>query len=122
VVIKPGGGNNNKECNCSIKPLLKWEGGSKTLSCGETLDLFAGNIPVSLQPNFECKDGSGKDCKSSGPTVTIKKPDNTTQVLTGPNYNYTYPTSMNGTYEYTIVGICNGKKCECKIYVVNPKK
>jgi len=122
VVIKPGGGNNNKECNCSIKPLLKWEGGSKILSCGETLDLFAGNIPVSLQPNFECKDGSGKDCKSSGPTVTIKKPDNTTQLLTGPNYNYTYSTSMTGTFEYTIVGICNGKKCECKIYVVNPKK
>ncbi|MEQ1675147.1 MAG: PKD domain-containing protein [Chitinophagaceae bacterium] len=122
VIIKPGGGTNSKECNCSIKPLLKWEGGSKTLSCGETIDLFAGNIPVSLQPNFECKDGNGKDCKSSGPTVTIKKPNNTTQVLTGPNYNYTYSLSMPGTFEYTIVGICNGKKCECKFYVVNPKK
>jgi hypothetical protein len=121
VIIKPGGDNNNNECKCSLKPLLKWEGGQKTVSCGETITLFAGNIPVSMQPNFECKDGNGKDCKSVAPTVTIKRPDNSTQVLTGPNYNYTYTLAMPGTFEYTVVGLCNGKKCECKFYVVNPK-
>ncbi len=121
VTIKPGGGNGDKACNCSIKPELKWEGGSKTVSCGETVTLFPGVIPVTMFPNFECKDGNGKDCKSTAPTVTIKKPNNTTQTLTGPNYNYTYTLAMPGTFEYTIVGLCNGKKCECKFYVVNPK-
>ena len=123
VIIKPGGGNNNdKPCSCSIKPSLKWEGGGKTVSCGETITLFPGVIPVSLLTNFECKDGNGKDCKSTAPTVTIKKPDNTTQVLTGPSFNYTYTLGMTGTFEYTIVGLCDGKKCECKFYVVNPKQ
>ncbi len=121
VIIKPGGDNNNKECTCSLKPLLKYEGGSKAVNCGETVTLFSGNIAVSMLPNFTCKDGNGKDCKSTAPTVTIKKPNNTTQVLTGPNYNYTYTLAMPGTFEYTIVGLCNGKKCECKFYVVNPK-
>jgi PKD repeat protein len=122
VIIKPGGGpHDDKACNCSIKPVLKWEGGSKTLACGETIDLFSGNIPVTLQPNFECKDANGKDCKSGPVTVTIKKPNNTVQTLTGPNYNFTYSLALTGTFEYTISGTCDGKKCECKFYVVTTK-
>ena len=121
VTIKPGGGNNDKACNCTIKPTLKWEGGSKTINCGETVTLFPGVIPVTMLPNFECKDGNGKECKSGPLTVTIKKPNNTVQTLTGPNYNYTYTLAMPGTFEYTVSGTCNGKKCECKFYVVNPK-
>jgi hypothetical protein len=121
VVIKPGGGEPpHKDCKCSIKPKLSYEGGSKAVGCGETITLFAGNIPVSLAPNFECKDpATGKDCASSGPTVTIKKPDNTIQTLTGPNFNYTFLTP--GIFEYTVSGICNGQKCECSFKVQIPK-
>jgi hypothetical protein len=122
VVIKPGGDNHNdKECKCSIKPVLKYEGGSKSINCGETIPLFLGNIPTSLQPNFECKDQNGKECAGSSLVVTIKKPDNTIQTLTGPNYNYTY-LSQTGIYEYTISGTCAGKKCECKFKVQIPAK
>jgi len=121
VVIKPGGGEPpHKDCTCSIKPVLKYEGGSKAVGCGETISLFMGNIPVSLAPNFTCKDpATGKDCESSGPTVSIKKPDNTVQTLTGPNFNYTFLTP--GVFEYTVQGICNGQKCECKFKVQIPK-
>ncbi|HEV7781114.1 MAG TPA: hypothetical protein VGO58_07590, partial [Chitinophagaceae bacterium] len=122
VVIKPGGGNNgDKGCNCSFKPTLKWEGGGTTIACGGTVSNFpgAGNIPVTLQPNFDCKDATGKDCKQGPLTVTIKRPNNTVQTLTGPGYNYTYTLAMPGTYEYAISGTCDGKKCECKFYFIN---
>jgi hypothetical protein len=121
-----GGGQGDPVCNCSIKPLFQYESnggqtGSKTVSCGETINLFAGNIFTSVIPNFECKDQNGKDCVGSGLTVTIKKPDNTTQTLTGPMYNYTYTLALPGTYEYTISATCAGKKCECKFKVVIPQ-
>ena len=121
VIIKPGGPHDDKACSCGFSPKLNWEGGNKTLTCGETITLFSGNIPVSLQPNFTCKDGNGKDCKAGPLTVTIKKPDNTVQTLTAPAYNFTYMLSQTGTFEYTISATCDGKKCECKFYVVNPK-
>lgn len=119
VVIKPGGGEPpHADCKCSIKPVLTYEGGSKTVGCGETINLFLGNIPVSLAPNFTCKDANGKDCPSTGPTVAIRKPDNSVQMLTGPAFNYTFLTP--GNYEYTVSGICNGQKCECKFKVQIP--
>ncbi len=128
VTIKPGGGHNDdKACNCDFKPVLKYEAnggqtGSKNLNCGETMDLFAGNIFASVLPSFTCKDQNGKDCPGSSLTVTITKPDNTTQVLTGPNYNYTYTLGMPGIFEYTLSGLCGGKKCECKFKVNIPNK
>lgn len=121
IIIKPGGPHDDQACNCSIKPLLQWEGGSKTVSCGETINLFSGNIPVTMLPNFTCKNANGKDCKSGPVTVTIKKPNNTVQTLTGPNYSFVYSLLLTGTYEYTISTTCDGKKCECKFYVVTTK-
>lgn len=121
IIIKPGGPHDDQACTCSIKPELKWEGGGKAINCGETVNLFSGNIPVTLQPNFTCKDGNGKDCKSGPVTVTIKKPNNTVQTLTAPNYSFVYSLSLTGTYEYTISTTCDGKKCECKFYVVTTK-
>jgi hypothetical protein len=123
--VTDGGGNNNPVCNCSIKPLFQYEGNgqmaSKNITCGETINLFAGNIFTSTIPNFTCKDQNGKDCDQGPITVVIKKPDNSTQVLTGPTFNYTYSLAMPGTYEYTITGTCGGKKCECTFKVVIPQ-
>jgi PKD repeat protein len=122
VIIKPGsgsaGGGGNKDCTCDLKPMLNYEGGSKTLQCGDTLTLFQGNIPVSLQPNFTCKDGNGKACNSQPPTVTIKKNNGPATTLAGPLYNYTFLQS--GLYQYSMVGLCAGKKCECKFVVKIP--
>ncbi len=121
-----GGGNNNPVCNCSFKPLFQYESnggqtGSKNVTCGDVINLFAGSIFTSVIPNFQCKDQFGKDCEAGAMTVVIKKPDNTTQTLTGPTYNYTYTLAMPGTYEYTISATCAGKKCECKFQVVIPQ-
>ena len=123
VVIKPAGGHEDPQaCNCNIKPVISYEGNNnKPVSCGETINLFAGNIPVNLNPGFDCKDQNGKDCAGSSVSVTIAKPDNTTQVLTGPNYSYTYNLILPGIYEYTITGSCGGKKCDCKFKVNIPK-
>ena len=121
VVIKPGGGHDDPgDCICTIKPVLSYEGNpNRPVSCGETVPLFLGNIPVNLNPGFTCKDKNGKDCAGSTLSVTITKPDGSSQVLTGPNYPYTY-LSKSGIYEYDIVGNCNGKKCECKFKVKIP--
>jgi PKD repeat protein len=115
VIIKPGGGNTNV-CNCKIAPLLQYEGGSRAVNCGETVTLFQGNIPVSMLPNFSCKDSTGKDCASVAPTVTISKNGGPAVLLTGPLFNFTFLSP--GIYEYNIVGLCAGKKCEC-IFKVN---
>ena len=126
VVIKPGGGGHNDDpqvCQCNIKPVISYEGNNnRPVSCGETVNLFPGIIPVNLNPGFDCKDQNGKDCAGSSVSVTIAKPDNTTQVLNGPNYSYTYNINLPGIYEYTITGTCGGKKCECKFKVNNPNK
>jgi hypothetical protein len=126
VIIKPGGGGHQDDpqvCTCNIKPVVSYEGNNnRPVSCGETINLFSGIIPVNLNPGFDCKDQTGKDCAGSSLTVTITKPDNTTQVLTGPNYGYTYNINQPGLYEYTITGTCGGKKCECKFIVNNPNK
>ncbi len=122
-----GGGNDNPPvCTCSIKPLFQYESnggqtGSKSVNCGDLINLFAGNIYTSVIPNFTCKDQNGNDCPGSSISVIIKKPDNTTQVLTGPTYNYTYTLALPGTYEYTITAICGGKDCVCKFKVVIPQ-
>ncbi len=119
VVIKPGGGTPPpKDCVCKIEPVFSYEGGSKAVSCGKSTTLFQGNIPVSMQPNFTCKDANGKDCPSTAPSVTISKNGGPATVLTGPAYNYTF--TQPGSYEYTIVGVCAGKKCECKVTVKIP--
>jgi hypothetical protein len=118
VVIKPGGGNPPGDCVCKINPVLKYEGGSKAVSCGQSITLFQGNIPVSLTPNFTCKDANGKDCPSSSPSVTISKNGGPATTLAGPAYNFTF--LQPGSYEYTIVGVCAGKKCECKVTVKIP--
>ena len=121
-----GGGNDNPVCTCQIKPVFNFESnggqtGTKSVTCGDIINLFAGNIYTSVIPNFTCKDQNGNDCPGSSISVIIKKPDNTTQVLTGPTYNYTYTLSMPGTYEYTITAICGGKDCVCKFKVVIPQ-
>ena len=123
------GGNNNADCTCSLKPVFQFEGngghGTKDVDCtngNTTINLFAGNIYTSVLPNFQCTNTLGQDCPGSGITISIKKPDGTTQILTGPTYNYTYTLAMPGTYEYTISGTCGGKKCECKFKVVIPAK
>ena len=122
VIIKPGGGSagggDSKDCTCDFKPMLNYEGGSKTLQCGDTLTLFQGKIPVSLQPNFTCKDSNGKACNSQPPSVTIKKNNGPATTLVGPLYNYTFLQS--GLYQYSMVGLCAGKKCECKFIVKIP--
>ncbi len=119
VVIKPGGGNPPpKDCNCKIEPFFQYEGGSKAVNCGQSLTLFQGNIPVSMQPNFTCKDGNGNDCPSQSPSVTISKNGGPSTTLTSPAYNFTF--LQPGSYEYTIVGVCAGKKCECKVTVKIP--
>ena len=121
-----GGGNDNPVCTCDIKPVFHFESnngqtGTKNVTCGDVINLFAGNITTSVTPNFTCKDQNGKDCSGSSVSVIIKKPDNTTQVLTGPTYNYTYTLALPGTYEYTITAICGGKDCICKFSVVIPQ-
>lgn len=121
-----GGGNNDPVCTCNIKPVFHYESnggqtGNKNVTCGDVINLFAGNITTSVTPNFTCKDQTGKDCPASSISVIIKKPDNTTQVLTGPMYNYTYTLALPGTYEYTITAICGGKDCVCKFKVVIPQ-
>jgi hypothetical protein len=116
------GGNDNPICNCNFKPVIQYESngamGTKDVKCGDVITLFAGNIFTSMLPNFECKDQTGKDCDKGNMTVVIKKPDNTTQVLTGPSYNFTY--TLPGTYEYTISATCAGKKCDCSFRVIIP--
>ena len=120
-----GGNNNNPVCTCEIKPVFHYESpagvGSKNVTCGDIINLFAGNIYTTVIPNFTCKDQNGNDCPGSSISVIIKKPDNTTQVLTGPTYNYTYTLALPGTYEYTITAICGGKDCICKFQVVIPQ-
>ncbi|TSA42489.1 MAG: PKD domain-containing protein [Chitinophagaceae bacterium] len=121
VVIKPGGGHEDPQaCKCEINPTLSYEGNNnRPVKCGETVQLFLGNIPVNMNPGFTCKDNNGKDCVGSSVSVMIKKPDNSSQLLTGPNFSYTY-LGLSGVYEYTIVGNCGGKKCECKFKVNIP--
>lgn len=121
-----GGGNDNPICSCNIKPLFQYETvqglfGTKNVNCGDVINLFAGNIYTTVIPNFTCKDQNGKDCPGSSISVIIKKPDNTTQVLTGPTYNYTYTLALPGTYQYTITAICGGEDCICKFSVVIPQ-
>lgn len=122
VVIKPSGGHDDPvACKCQISPVLSFEGNNGlAVNCGGTANLFLGNIPVNLNPGFTCKDPNGKDCEGSSLTVTIKRPDNSTQTLSGPGYSYTY-LAMTGIYEYTITGNCGGNKCECKFKVNIPK-
>jgi hypothetical protein len=121
VVIKPGGHDDPQACTCNISPVLSYEGNpARKVSCGETVPLFLGNIPVNLNPGFTCKDNTGKDCPGSSVTVMITKPDNSSQVLSGPNYSYTY-LGAPGIYQYTITGNCGGKKCECIFKVNIPK-
>ncbi len=114
------GGGGDQNCTCKFTPKLFYEGGSQTISQdGQTVTLFMGNIPVTLQPNFLCQDSSGKDCQGSGLSITLIKPDNTTQVLNGPSYSYTFLTP--GTYTYMLSALCAGKKCEFHFSVIIPK-
>lgn len=121
-----GGGNTNPECNCSFAPVLQYESngvppGSKNIKCGDVVNMPVANAFTNMIPNFQCKDQNGKDCEHGAMTVTIKKPDNSTQTLTGPTYSYSYSATMPGTYVYTISTTCAGKKCECIFSVVIPQ-
>lgn len=116
---KSGGGpDEGIVCNCNWQPMLSYEGGRKRLQCGETITLFRGNVPVSLQPNFTCADENGNACKNQPPSVTIEKDNGPATTLVGPLYNYTFLQS--GLYQYSMVGLCAGKKCECKFIVKIP--
>lgn len=119
-------GGNDVTCTCKINPVFHYESnggqtGVKNVKCGDVINLFAGNITTSVNPGFTCTDQNGNDCPGSSVSVIIKKPDGSTQVLTGPAYNYTYNIAMPGTYEYTITAICGGKDCICKFQVVIPQ-
>ncbi len=114
-----GGGNNGEPCNCAWDPVFKFEGGQKAVACGGSITLQKGNIPVSLNPNFNCTPAS-PNCTPTGLTVTITN-NNTgvTSVLTGPNYNYTFLQS--GSYTYNLSGTCGGKSCNCQLTVIVPQ-
>ena len=113
------GGNNGEPCNCAWDPIFIYEGGQKAVACGGSITIPKGNIPVTLNPNFQCTPSS-QTCRPSGLTVTIT--NNTTgltSVLTGPNYSYTFLNS--GTYTYNLSGMCGGKPCNCQLTVIVPK-
>ncbi len=114
-----GGGNNGEPCNCAWDPVFHYEGGQKAVSCGGSITLMKGNIPVSLNPNFQCTPASAT-CTPSGLTVTITNNiTGVTSILTGPGYNYTFLQS--GTYTYNLSGSCGGKPCNCQLSVVIPQ-
>ena len=114
-----GGGNNGEPCNCAWDPVFHYEGGQKAVACGGSITLMKGNIPVSLNPNFQCTPASAT-CVPSGLTVTITNNiTGVTSILTGPNYNYTFLQS--GTYTYNLSGSCGGKPCNCQLTVVIPQ-
>jgi PKD repeat protein len=121
VTIKPGGGNPPPppgECICSIKPVITYEGGSQAVKCTDFIQLFKGNIPVTLNPNFTCTDATGKPCKSSI-NISVYKNSNLVAVLTGPLYSYTFLVS--GQYDYVITANCGGKQCDvCRFSVKIP--
>jgi uncharacterized repeat protein (TIGR01451 family) len=114
-----GGHNDGDSCNCNWKPAFSYEGGKKEVACGGTITLFKGNIPVSLNPNFQCAPAS-QTCTPTGLLVTITNNiTGVTTILNGPNYNFTFLQS--GTYTYNLSGTCGGKKCDCRLTVVIPQ-
>ncbi len=114
-----GGGNNGEPCNCAWDPVFKYEGGQKSVACGGAITLMKGNIPVTLNPNFQCTPAS-QTCVPSGLTVTItNNTTGVTSVLTGPNYSFTFLQS--GTYTYNLSGTCGGKPCNCQLTVTIPQ-
>jgi uncharacterized repeat protein (TIGR01451 family) len=114
-----GGGNNGEPCNCSWNPVFNYEGGQKSVACGGSVTLPKGNIPVSLNPNFQCTPAS-QSCTPSGLTVTItNNTTGVTSILTGPNYNFTFLQS--GNYTYNLSGSCGGNPCNCQLTVIIPQ-
>ena len=117
-----GGGNGDPQCNCQWNPKFNYEGapqGGKAVSCGGTITLFTGNVPVTFNPGFQCVP-AGQNCQPAGLTVKLVN-NNTgaTTTLTGPNYSYTFLTPGT-TYTYNLTGTCGGKQCDCKITVIIP--
>jgi len=116
-----GGGQGDTQCNCSWNPKFNYEGapqGGKPVSCGGSITFPQGNIPVTLNPGFQCTPSSAS-CTPSA--LTVKLVNNATgavTTLTGPTYSYTYLTP--GSYTYNLSGVCGGKKCECSITVNVP--
>jgi hypothetical protein len=114
-----GGGHDDTQCDCQWNPKFNYEGapqGGKPVSCGGSITLSAGNIPVSLNPGFQCVP-AGANCQPSGLTAQlVNNLTGAATTLTGPNYNYTFLTP--GTYTYNLSGSCGGKKCECIITMI----
>ena len=114
-----GGGNNGEACNCNWDPVLSYEGGKKQVACNGSVTLFKGNIPVSLNPGFQCTPAS-PTCGPSDFAVTItNNVTGVTTILTGPSYNFTFLQS--GTYTYNLSGSCGPNKCDCRITVIIPQ-
>jgi hypothetical protein len=116
-----GTGHGDPQCDCQWNPKFNYEGapqGGKPVSCGGSITVSAGNIPVSFNPGFQCTP-AGQNCQPSGLTVQlVNNLTGAATILTGPNYNYTFLTP--GTYTYNLSGACGGKKCECKITMIIP--
>lgn len=114
-----GGGQEDPDCNCQWNPRFIYEGSpqeGKPVNCGGSITLFTGNVPVKLNPGFQCNP-SGPNCQPSG--LTVKLVNNSTGVtttLSGPNYSYTFLTP--GTYTYDLTGMCGGKQCDCRIKMI----
>ena len=116
-----GGGNNQADCNCNWNPKFNYEGapqGGKSVPCGGSLTVTKGNIPVTLNPGFQCNPAS-PTCQPSGLTIKlVNVATGATTTLSGPNYAYTFMTP--GTYTYSMTGMCGGKQCDCSITMVIP--
>jgi hypothetical protein len=116
-----GGGHGDPQCNCQWNPKFNYEGapqGGKPVACGGSITLFKGNIPITLNPGFQCVP-AGANCQPSGLTVQlVNNATGASANLTGPNYSHTFLTA--GTYTYNLSGSCGGKKCECKITMIIP--
>ena len=128
------GGGGSTGCSCNFKPVFNYSldgyrigrdghkyvihgvTKSSNVTCGDVLNLSAGSFSTNVTPNFECKDKSGKSCRGAVLNVTIKKPDNTVQILAGTSYSFSFASP--GTYQYTISTVCDGKPCECTFKVV----
>jgi hypothetical protein len=114
-----GGQTDPPQCNCSWDPNFNYEGapqGGKPVSCGGSLNLKIGNIPVTFNPGFQCTPSSAT-CQPSGLSVQlVNNTTNASTMLTGPGYSHTFLTP--GSYTYKLSGVCGGKKCECSITVI----
>ncbi len=116
-----GGGQGDTQCNCSWNPKFNYEGapqGGKSVSCGGSITVPLGNIPVTFNPGFQCIPSSAT-CSPSALTVKlVNNATGGTTTLSGPNYSHTFLTP--GSYTYNLSGVCGGKKCECSITVNVP--